>query len=534
MTDVREPPFRGWVPAVIGVVALAGALRFWKLWWGLDDGMPFSDEATLWRRYTGDFVPLRLESFDRPDRPQAFLYPTLQGYLVGLSTWLATAMGWAASPWVEQVSGLRVGRVLAASESVLVVCLVGLLAARLHSVRAGLFAAAFMAVLPVPVLQAHYISTDPLAIFFMTAAVWVAIELERTPSAGLAFAGGLLVGLAFGTKYSGLIAGVAIAWAALEVAWREASARPFVVFGLSAVSGLAVGFVVACPLCVWRPGDLAYVLGFYGALTSFEHLLPWRVDLAPGLGGLGRPYAYQLLVGLPFIAGWAVYALGVAGTIAAVRRWRAADRLLVIPLGVYLFVAGLSRSFELRYMLHLVPLLVLLAALFLAGLERRRLAAGLFSIAFAYTGAVAVSQVARLSFGHQWDMALWFDEIDEARETAPVVAIPASYLAFTGVETPFERVGVPLEPRGPGEWLRDEPEFVIVPDLLADSVRTRPLPQFREELDRIESGEAGYTLVREWRSGFFTDSLYTSLDPVLAGGYTQGAIGFRVYERPGR
>ena len=161
----RDPslPF-GWI--YVGVVcaailAVAGAARFWRLHWGIDEGMAFSDELTLWRRYTGDFVPLRLSSFARPDRASAYLYPTGMGYALGLSTWFSTLMGWIPSPWEVQKSGLLVGRVVAASFSVMVVCLVGLFATRLHSVRAGLFAAALMAVAPLSVMQAHYISTDP-------------------------------------------------------------------------------------------------------------------------------------------------------------------------------------------------------------------------------------------------------------------------------------------------------------------------------------------------------------------------------------
>ena len=137
------------------------------------------------------------------------------------------------------------------------------------------------------------------------------------------------------------------------------------------MAGLASGVLVGCPLCVWRADHVLEILSFYGSLTSYANLMPWRVDLAPGLGGLGRPYVYQLVVALPFAAGWAIYLLGLAGVVAAARRRRDFDRILLAALVVYVLSAGLSRSFELRYVLHIVPVLVLLASSLLASLPRR-------------------------------------------------------------------------------------------------------------------------------------------------------------------
>lgn len=523
-----------WTILVLALLIVAATARAWHLFWGLEDGMPFPDESFIWKRYTGDFVPLRLASFARPDNPEALAYPTFQGYLVGLSTWLATTVGWIPSPWVDQFSGLRVGRIVSFSQSLLVVCLVGLLAARVHSLRAGLFALGLMAVAPLSVMQAHYISTDPLVVFFMTAALWEAWLLQKSGRSGHALAGGALVGLAFGTKYSGLIAGISVAWAVTEIALRERSPARFLRLALWSLAGLAVGVGISCPLCVWRAGQTSEMLAFYGSWTAYENLLFWQCNLAPGLGVLGRPYVYQLAVSLPYACGWAIFLLAAAGLGRAFARRSDFDRLLLVTTAVYLLSAGLSKSLEVRYLLPFVPLLVLSAALLLADLARPRIAAAVFCVAFLYSSLVSLSQVARFSYGDQWSLARWLGEEARSREGDPIIAMPRAYAAYMGLDRPLHLQRLSLDLRAPGEWLRGRPDFLILPDPVASAVLTRRPPDLkeqREELAEIESGRAGYTLASTWRSGFFTDFLYTRLDPALRGIYTQGAVGFRVFAR---
>ncbi|MDG2305345.1 MAG: glycosyltransferase family 39 protein [Candidatus Binatia bacterium] len=532
--EERDPtlPF-GWISlglACAGILAVAGAARFWRLHWGIDEGMAFSDELQLWRRYTGDFVPLRLNSFARPDRASAYLYPTGMGYALGLSTWFSTLMGWIPSPWEVQKSGLLVGRVVAASFSVLVVGLVGLFATRLHSVRAGLFAAGLMAVAPLSVMQAHYISTDPLVVFWMTAIVWASYELAIRGEARISFGAGALAGLAFGTKYSGLLAAVAVAWAISRVAFERRSVATFVLLTAWSLLGLCVGVLVSCPLCVWHADYVAEILAFYGEITSWENVLWWQKNLAPGLGRLGHPYVYQLAVAFPYACGWAIYLLGLGGVVWAVRRRTVADQLLLVTVSVYLLSAGLSNSFEVRYLLPFVPLFVLFAAMFLADIPAKRLAAGLVSIALVYSAAVSFSQVSRFSVDQQWQVA---DAVQrsEARVEGATIATPSYYAAWIGLQVPFAFFELPLELREPGDWLSSDPDYFVLPDIVSNSVYSRGLARFEEDLDGLRSGRAGYDLVGTYRSDFFSSGLYTSLDPLLSSSFTQGEIGFELFAR---
>ncbi len=523
----------GWIPVVlacVGILGVAIAARFWRLHWGIDEGMAFSDELTLWRRYTGDFVPLRLSSFDRPDRASAFLYPTGMGYALGLSTWFSTVMGWIPSPWEVQKSGIIVGRVVAASSSVLVACLVGLFATRVHSVRAGVFAFALMAVAPLAAMQAHYISTDPMVVFWMTATVWASYELANRGGAGLSFAAGALVGLAFGTKYSGLIAAVAVAWAVFRVALEQRSVATFVSLTAWSLVGLFVGIVVSCPLCVWRADQVSEILSFYGTITSWENAAFWSRDLAPGLGGLGHPYVYQLFVAFPYVCGWAIYLLGVAGVGWALWRRTLADQVLLVTIAVYFLSAGLSNSLEVRYLLPFVPLIVLFAATFLADLSARRVALGLVVVAFVYSTVLTFSQVSRFSIDQQWQVA---DAIKRAGSGAapPTVGMPAYYAGWVALKVPFAFFELPLEMKGAGEWFDAAPDYFVLPDIVSNSVESRGLSRFQVELDALRSGTAGYDLVDTYRSDFFSSGLYTSLDPALSSSFTQGEVGFELYAR---
>ena len=365
----------------------------------------------------------------------------------------------------------------------------------------------------------------------MTAIVWASYELAIRGEARIAFGAGALAGLAFGTKYSGLLAAVAVGWAVSRVAFERRSVATFVSLTAWSLGGLCVGVLVSCPLCVWHADYVAEILAFYGEITSWENALFWQKDLAPGLGGLGHPYVYQLAVAFPYICGWAIYLLGLGGVAWAIRRRTVADQLLLVTVFVYLLSAGLSNSFEVRYLLPFVPLFVLFAAIFLADLPARRLAVGLvIGIAFVYSAAVSFSQVSRFSVDQQWQVA---DAVrqSETRVEGATIATPSYYGAWIGLQVPFGFFELPLEMREPGDWLESDPDYFVLPDIVSNSVHSRGLARFEEDLAGLRSGRAGYDLVGTYRSDFFSSGLYTSLDPLLGSSFTQGEIGFELYAR---
>jgi hypothetical protein len=335
------------------ILGVALAIGLWRLGFGLDLGIAFTDERLVWGRYLAIFVPLELESFSRPPGGGALLYPTLVGYLAGAVTWVTHKLGLIENPRIDVFDAFLVARMMAMGFAVATVALVGFFARWIDSVRAGVFAAALMAVVPIHVLQAHYLSTDPVLCFFTTLALALSYLLAREGRPGVAFLAGGCVGLAFAAKYTGVLAGIPVAYAVVEhvVAKRRAPVRTFASLGLVALGGCLLAAVAGCPLCFLRYRDLLQVLGFYSGLTSYANVHFWNVELVPSLGWYGRPLFYQLVAALPFSLGIGTYLASLGGIVWALRRRDAGDRLLVVTVAAYLFFAVLSRSLLPRYLM---------------------------------------------------------------------------------------------------------------------------------------------------------------------------------------
>jgi hypothetical protein len=144
--------------AFAGVLAVAALLRFWRLSWGLDDGLWFQDEGAFWRRYLIRFTPLELSSF----LPPRLTYPSLFGFLTGGAIWAAHGLGCIGQPDANLADAILVGRIVSALAGIATVVLVGILGARFYSARAAVAAAALLAVAPLEAMQVHYLSSDVL------------------------------------------------------------------------------------------------------------------------------------------------------------------------------------------------------------------------------------------------------------------------------------------------------------------------------------------------------------------------------------
>jgi 4-amino-4-deoxy-L-arabinose transferase-like glycosyltransferase len=524
------------------ILAFAVAIGLWRLDFGLDLGIAFTDERLVFGRYLAGFVPLSLDSFDRPPGQGAFAYPTLLGYLIGFAAWVCHRLGLIASPRVDVFQAFFVARIVVAAFAVANVAVIGLLARLVDSRRAGLCAAALMAVVPVCVLQAHYVSTDPAQCFFMTLALALSYLLLRDGGGWLAFLAGSSVGLAFAAKYTGILAAVPVAWAVLEraLAGRQRDVRTLLALGTVALLGCLAGAVVACPLCFVRTRDVLATLTFYSGLTAYENLLFWRTHLMPDLGWYARPVLYQLVAGLPFSLGLPTFLAALAGIVGAVRRRDAADRLLLVTIGVYFLFAVLSVSLLPRYLIPLLPPLVLLAARSLARVRGRALRLVLFWAVWLSSALVTVTQVARLSYDQQMAVADWLRRAvaessaapSAGDEGAPTIAVPAEMWSYVGLVRPFQLAGITPVLVPAGRWLDGHPDVLVLPDLVAEWIRTRPQGKpFRDDLDALESGRGGYVPAARWRSRYFAQDVYTALDPVFVADYPQGEIGFTVYAR---
>lgn len=306
----QELTTRGWLSAL---VAVAVALRVWQLDWGLPS--LFHPDETYAAGHIldmlgGDFSGMR------------YHHPPLMKYL----GWLL-ALPW--SGWTEPGLVHLLRWVSAAAGTALVPATHALARRAGVSETAALLAAALVALSPLTVTLSRYAAPDMVMTLLLTASL-------ASSSWGR---GGLLLGLAVGSKYNALAGALAWAWRAREASRREVA--------LGVAGGLA-GLAVSFPM-VWTQLDVLWDSLAY----EYDH------TMVSGHGGvrvgLGQTWGlfYLREAWLPGVGPLAAVA-GVVGL-----RWVRARPLLLV-LGAYLVVIELAYKVPPaphRYLLPVAPIL---------------------------------------------------------------------------------------------------------------------------------------------------------------------------------
>jgi len=460
--------------AAVGIVVLALVLRLW----GLAQGLPYAYNVDE----NSHFVPEAIGFFGHGFNPGYFVNPPAFTYL--LHVVLALRFGGASGVWhayaMDPGAVFATARATGAVLGALAVWLLYRAGRRLWDPWVGLLAGGLLAVAFLPVFYGHLAVNDgptlaPLCLSLLGTAAIVRRGARRDW-----LLAGAAAGLAAATKYTGAIAVVPIAGAAL-ITLSAPGARRRALTGLAVAGGAAlVAFLVANP----------YALADFSA---FRH------DLA----GQNRVSAAQGKLGQAATSGWAFYlraagwGLGVLPVLAAlggiVLLARRERRLLWIfaPALVlfYVFMAHQSRWFG-RWLMPALPVLCLLAAragvaAVRAGAARRpRLTPALAAVvALALTGQALVHDV-------HTDVAL---------------ARPDTRALARGWMVAHLPPGTPMlvEPIAPGSWLGDPGRsFAATPDgnrwrhvdplapeqhgpLLADSSRASTPYRYTSDLSAV-------------------------------------------------
>ena len=529
-TVATWPKRRGTTVAMLALLfALAIAVRFWRLGWGLDHRLSFPDERVFWESYLFAFSPPRWASLFG----HSLYYPTLYGYLVGLAVAAASALGLVGSP-PDVFAALRVARGVSACAGVATVAVVWLLARRGYGAKVALLAAALMAALPFEAVQTHYLSVDVLlgTTTALTLLASAAFTLERR--AAYAAASGACAALAFCTKYNALVFVVVPAWVVLEDLWRERSLRRTATLALALAAGFVVATAVVCPPWFVETERVVGQLRWIKYQSSNGRWLPDGNHLSATLGWYARPYLYQLVAAMPFVLGWPLYLASLLGVAWALVRRSAVDRLLLIALAVYFPLLGQTTATFPRYLMPLFPALSVLAARALLALPIRGVLRGALSVAIvAYGFAFAFSQVDRFSYDQQLAVARWLGSTLARAPAVPSrVAVPGELGYYYMLREPLGDVGLRYVAARDGHWFDDAPEAFVLPEWLATCMhRDGSYAAAQPDLARLESGTAGYHEVARWRSTYLQQGLYTWLDPAFASELYVGEIGFRAYLR---
>ena len=302
---------------LIAICALAAGLRFYALGYGLP--------AT----YNPDEIPIlnRALAFAKGDlNPHNFLYPSL--YFYALFAWevLFFLVGRAAGLF-ESVEAFQqefftdpsrlvlAGRALTAVFGIATIPALYWFGRRLYDRATALSAAAFLAVAPVAVRDAHYIKLDvPVTLFVvLTHAVLAVVVTDPAAAARRRWwlLAGFFAGLTVSTHYYAAFIVITVCAAAIVDGRRSGSpARAFRMLLLAAAATLA-GFVAGTPFFFAEPQtalrdivavreiDIDRAVEATGAFTStvryaeilFRDTVGWPVCLLAAAGFIWALYA---------------------------------------------------------------------------------------------------------------------------------------------------------------------------------------------------------------------------------------------------
>lgn len=405
---------------------------------GITSGLPFSflnpDESVIVR-----------EAFDiargNPN-PGFFLYPSLFLELVA-GVYVAISLVWhpsfvgsfldRGSLVVDATPYLLAARLLVVGFGVASVYLMYLLGAKAFSRPVGLLAALFLAVVPLHVTYSHYAVTDVPATAFSLLALLLFVRAARERALRLLVAGSFVAGVATSTKYNLgmlLIPAAVTAWYVLRPLWaREDGLRKLArMIVRRVVLPMTLGFVLFTPFSVLDP--VRFTRDFYRqneivrrGWLGFEHA--------------GNGYLYNAQVNLPSSLGVVLFALCVAGLVWAVYRRGRVDLVLAPYVVVYYLYVSDWAALNDRYLLPIVPVLVLLGARFAVGLARVRFVRRRL-LAAAVVGLLIVAFALPLSASIAYDRALAGPDVRTiAKEWIETHIEPGSRVAFEPYSPPL-------------------------------------------------------------------------------------------------
>lgn len=342
--------------ALAAVLLGALALRLW----GIRSGLPFSYNADEERH----FVPIAIRFFDEGLNPGYFLNPPgfTELLFAVYAVWFGGGDGVARAAADHPDELLLVGRVTVALLGVAAVWLLHLAAARLSDRRTGLLAAALGACAFLPVFYGHLALNDVPATLPATATLLATAVVLRGGGLRAVALGGLAAGLAAGTKYTAGIVLLPLLTALVVRAYddRAATARAaltrLLLTTAVALGAAAVGFFVANPYALLDFGAFHAGISRQQQYAGGEELA--KLGLTQDNGVLY--YLWTLTWGLGWVP--ALAALGGAVRLA-LRDRRLALVLLPAPL-LFLLFMGLQERFFGRWVLPILPIVIVLAASF--------------------------------------------------------------------------------------------------------------------------------------------------------------------------
>ncbi len=350
-----------WLFISVGSIVLAGvALRLWNVTWGLpgfgEEGIPLRTSYEMWNGANGGF------DFS----PSTFVYPAFTFYLQFLIQTVHYLIGslvgsyhgaesfrqvWTSDPTSFVIIG-RITSILFDAGSILLAYSIG---KRHLSAAAGIVAAAFVAVNPLHIQEAHWINVDTPLTFFVLLTLYFTYRLAFERDRKWYIAAGIGIGLATATKYNGgllillLLTGHLLSAKSLREAIFSLKSRSLLV----ALALIGLVFAVSNPYILLRFGDFVRSFSAVETHMAMGHL---------GLDKNTSTVSYYFLDSLPRSIGWPLVILCIISiTVLLVKRERKSLLLLSFPF-YYLCTVGSWAMRADRYIFPVVPILLIISA----------------------------------------------------------------------------------------------------------------------------------------------------------------------------
>lgn len=341
-----------------GILALAAAVRFWGIGFGLPHTQARPDETQIidvtLAFLRGNFKPMFY------DYPWLYMWALTGLYLLyyvwGLLTGTFHSLADLVASWpVNWEPFFLISRSLSAAAGVATVAVVYRLARKLWDEQTGLVAALFMALAFIHARDSHFGTTDMMMTLLIVSSVSVLVSAHLSGNRSMFALAGLLAGLATATKYNGAFLGATFVVSQLLHAQASPGRRlaalldaRLIWFGAPFVLGLAVGV----------PFVIIDAQRFWGAMEDLAH------SMRVGQGSMNpdNGWLHHLTHSLRYGLSLPLLLAGVAGAIAlGLREPRRAALLFAFPIA-YFAVAGSFGNLFFRYMIPMVPFLVVAAA----------------------------------------------------------------------------------------------------------------------------------------------------------------------------
>jgi hypothetical protein len=334
-----------------------------------------------------------------------FHWGTVQFYFVWIALKIGQLFGYVDASWnslfsqFDMQEATRVfvsGRMVSVIFGTLTIPLVFIIGRELQGARAGLLASLFIALLPLHVVHAHYLTADVSMCFFLLLTFLVTLLTFRSSHRSLYILQGLLCGFTVATKYNSsfmVFAIIASHFLQRETSWK--------------LKGIAYFFIPAGFL-IGEPYALLSFNEFYLQANSF------LFGDSGSKGNMGMAFLnLPLHLKYMFFNTMGIFPFGVScvGILFLLRRRLKQDIFLLSALAAFSASVVFSNYVMARYTVPFVALLTIGSALFIDQLKGKRLRFSLITLVALFELCISVANVNVMANEHTANKAArWIDE----------------------------------------------------------------------------------------------------------------------------